>query len=184
MERFTQLLEAARAGDEKANDAIFQATYRELRELAHSRLRRAGKITVLDTTALVHECYLRLSGAGLLEIRDRPHFMCYAARAMRSVAVDFARRRLAQRRGGDVAQVSLDTGVQPAAPLGEEEVVRLSEALEELAQLHPRLVEIVELKYFCGLSWDEIATSLGSAERTVRRDWEKARALLFAAMQG
>jgi RNA polymerase sigma factor (TIGR02999 family) len=182
MGEVTRLLEAARAGDSKAIDAVFELTYRELRELAHSKLQRAGKITTLDTTALVHECYLRLNGVGQLEVTDRAHFLCYAARAMRSIAVDYARKRLTQRRGGDQVRLTIQSeSIEVCA--NEEEVVRLHDALEELAALDPRLVQVVELRYFAGLSLEEIANALDVAERTVRRDWEKARALLFGALQ-
>jgi RNA polymerase sigma factor (TIGR02999 family) len=182
MGEVTRLLEAARAGDSKAINAVFELTYRELRTLAHAKLQRAGKITTLDTTALVHECYLRLSGIGHLEVNDRAHFLCYAARAMRSIAVDYARKRLSQRRGGDQVRVTLQAESLEGCS-SEGEVVRLHDALEELATMDPRLVQVVELKYFAGLSLEEIADALGVAERTVQRDWEKARAILFGALQ-
>jgi RNA polymerase sigma factor (TIGR02999 family) len=184
MGEFTQFLKDAKAGDQSAINAIFELTYRELHALAHARLQRGGKITVLDTTSLVHECYLRLTRTGQLEVRDRPHFMCYAARAMRSIAVDYARRRHAQRRGGHKKPVSLDAEISSAACGNEDEIVRVDEALQELAQLDARLVEVVELKYFAGLSTDDIAKVRGVTPRTVRRDWEKARALLFSELQG
>jgi RNA polymerase sigma factor (TIGR02999 family) len=183
MGEFTRLLEDAKAGDQGAIDAIFELTYRELHALAHARLQRGGKITVLDTTSLVHECYLRLTRAGKLEVRDRPHFMCYAARAMRSISVDCARRRNAERRGGHKRQVTLDTDIASAASGNEDEIVRVDEALQELAQLDARLVEVVELKYFAGLSTEDIAKVRGVTPRTVRRDWEKARAFLFSTLQ-
>ena len=180
MGEVTRQLEAARGGDEGALGHVFEITYQELRSLAHAKLQRSGKLTVLDTTALVHECYLRLTQVGHLEVSDRAHFLCYAARAMRSIAVDHARRRGALRRGG-ADRTAADEQAQPA-PGAEDEVVRVSEALEELSTLDRRLVQVVELKYFAGLSAEEIATLLGVTERTVRRDWEKARALLFGVL--
>jgi RNA polymerase sigma factor (TIGR02999 family) len=137
---------------------------------------------LLDTTSLVHESYLRFVQAGQLKASDRKHFLNYAGRVMRSVIVDFARERLAQRRGGDALRVTLDTGVADSVAEGEVEIVRIHEALEELAQHDARLVQVVEMRYFGGLSEAEIAESLGVHVRTVRRDWEKARLLLADAL--
>jgi RNA polymerase sigma factor (TIGR02999 family) len=183
MGEVTGLLEAAQNGDATAVAAVFDLTYRELLDLARARLRQRGRITVLDTTGLVHECYLRLTKVGRLEARDRAHFLCYAARAMRSIAVDYARRRLAQRRGGSEVRVPLDTDVLDSASGDAEQVLNVDEALGELTQLDPRLAQVVELKYFAGLSAQEIAELREVDERTVRRDWEKARMLLFNALK-
>jgi RNA polymerase sigma factor (TIGR02999 family) len=170
------------AGD-PALAQIFELTYRELRDLAHRRLRRASPITVLDTTALVHECYLRLVRLGRLHARDHSHFLAYAARVMRSIVVDTIRSRLAQRRGGGDLHVTLGTDIADGAAANEQQVLRVDEALQELARLDERLVKVVEMRYFAGLTPEEIATTLGVTSRTVRRDWEKARLLLFAALQ-
>ncbi|HEV7715219.1 MAG TPA: ECF-type sigma factor [Steroidobacteraceae bacterium] len=179
----TRLLEAVRAGDAGAVDEVFALTYRELHELAHQRLRRASPITVLDTTSLVHECYLRLVRLGQLNTHDRSHFLGYAARVMRSIVVDSVRQRLAQRRGGDELHVTLGTDVPDVAAVSEEQIVRVDEALQQLATLDARLVQVVEMRYFAGLTAEEIAEALGVTPRTIRRDWEKARLLLFAALQ-
>jgi RNA polymerase sigma factor (TIGR02999 family) len=182
MGEFTRLLEAARNGQSGAIDQIVALTYRELRELAHQRLRRTPQITLLETGALVNECYLRLVKVGELNAGDRAHFLGYAARVMRSIVVDFARERLAQRRGGNAPHVAVDTDIaDPAAPA--EEVVRVDEALQELARLDGRLAQVVEMKYFGGLKSDEIAAALGIAERSVRRDWQKARVLLHEELK-
>ena len=172
----TDLLRRAEAGEAEAADALFAATYRELRRLARARLRAGGRNTLLDTTSLVHESYLRFVGAKRLRLEDRGHFLRYAGRVMRSVIVDFARRRNAGRRGGGAPRVPLGVEVPDGLPAaGEAEILRVHEALEGLAQLDPRMAQVVELRYFGGLSEAEIAEALGVTDRTVRRDWEKAR---------
>jgi RNA polymerase sigma factor (TIGR02999 family) len=183
MGELTQLLEAVRDGEGGAVDQVFALTYAELRDLAHQRIRRSSPVTVLDTTSLVHECYLRLVRLGQLNTKDRAHFLAYSARVMRSIVVDLMRQRLALRRGGDDLRVTLATDMPDAATFDGHELLRVNDALEELAQLDPRLVQVVEMKYFAGLSVQEIAEALGVAERTVNRDWEKARLLLFNALQ-
>ena len=183
MGEFTRLLEAARNGQSGAVDQIVALTYQELRTLAHQRLRRAPKITLLDTGALVNECYLRLVKVGELNASDRAHFLGYAGRVMRSIVVDFARERLAQRRGGNALHVTVGTDIPDPASAAEEEVLRVDDALQELARLDARLVQVVELKYFAGLSSEEIAAALDVAERTVRRDWQKARVLLHEELK-
>jgi RNA polymerase sigma factor (TIGR02999 family) len=183
MGELTRLLAAARNGESGAVDQIVALTYQELRELAHQRLRRVPKITLLDTSALVHECYLRLEKLGQLNVGDQAHFLGYAARVMRSIVVDFARQRLAERRGGNAPHITLGTDIADPAAAAEEEVVQLDEALQELARLDERLVRVVELKYFGGLKSEEIAAALGIAERSVRRDWQKARVLLHEELK-
>jgi RNA polymerase sigma factor (TIGR02999 family) len=183
MGQLTRLLEAARNGQSDAVDQIVALTYGELRELAHQRLRRAPKITLLDTGVLVNECYLRLVKVGELDVGDRAHFLGYAARVMRSIVVDFARERLAQRRGGNAPHITFETDIPDPAASAEEEVVRIDDALQKLARLDARLVEVVELKYFGGLKSEEIAAALGIAERSVRRDWQKARVLLHEELK-
>jgi len=180
----TELLQAVREGDGGAIDQVFALTYRELRDLAHGRLKRSSsRHTALDTTSLVHECYLRLVRLGQLNAQDRSHFMAYAARVMRSIIVDTVRARVAQRRGGDEMHVTLGTDVVDKASVDEHELLRLDEALDELARLDQRLVQIVEMRYFAGLAVEEIAAALGVTSRTIRRQWEKARLLLFASLQ-
>lgn len=182
MGELTQLLQAMREGEGGAVDQVFALTYAELRDLAHKRVQRSNPVTVLDTTSLVHECYLRLVRLGQLHTKDRAHFLAYSARVMRSIVVDLMRQRLAQRRGGDELRVTLATDMGDAASFDERQVLRVNEALEELAQLEPRLVEVVEMKYFAGLSVPEIAEALGVTVRTVSRDWEKARMILYSAL--
>ncbi len=161
---------------------VFQETYFELRRIAHSRLYRNERLTLLDTTSLVHECYLRLSNAELPKFGSPSEMLGYSARVMRSVVVDFIRRRHAQCRGGDLEHTSLD-GLDIVAILPcEEEILEVDEAVQVLAQAEPRLAQVVEMKYFGGFNEIEIAESLGVTERTVRRDWEKARELLRVAL--
>jgi len=140
-------------------------------------------MTLLDTTALVHESYLRLVGAKGLPIEDRRHFFTYAATVMRSVIVDFARARRASRRGGDAYHVALDTLSSDVLAEPESDVLRVHEALEVLAKADPHSARIVELRYFAGLTDAEIAETLDISERTLRRAWEKARIMLAAALE-
>jgi RNA polymerase sigma factor (TIGR02999 family) len=183
MGELTELLDAARNGQPGAVDQVIALTYRELRELAHQRLRRSPRSTLLETGALVNECYMRLVKVGELNATDRTHFLGYAARVMRSIVVDFARQRLAQRRGGDAPHITAGTDIPDPAAASEEEIVRVDDALQELARLDARLVQVVELKYFGGLNSEEIAAALGIAERSVRRDWQKARVLLHEELK-
>ena len=169
--------------DNEAAGQLFSALYRDLRKLAHARLARADAPTLLDTTALVHESYLRFLKAGHVHIEDRAHFLAYAARVMRSVIVDFARERAAKRRGGPDLRVSLDTAVQDCAPRGEAEILRIHQALDDLAETSERMARVVEMRYFAGMNELEIAVALSVTERTVRRDWEKARLLLASALK-
>lgn len=178
MAEITTLLRAAALGDRQAADRAIDLLYAELRSVARSRLRSAGELTLLDTTALVHESYLRLSGAGPLEFADRKHFLAYAAKVMRAVVVDALRERAAERRGGQAQHVTLGTEIGPGATMHDDDALRVHEALEELAQVDQRLAQVVEMRYFGGLSEIEIAECLGVSERTVQRDWQKARALL------
>jgi RNA polymerase sigma factor (TIGR02999 family) len=182
MSDISQHLAAMRAGDEGALNELFAITYRELRDLAHERLRRSVKDDELNTTALVHEAYLRLTRARELGLEDRAHFLGYVGRVMRSVVVDFARERLAQRRGGAVLFVTVTTNIPDLNSINAEQVVQIEDALQLLGQTEERLVRVVEMKFFAGLSIEEIASSLNIADRTVRRDWDKARMLLFAAL--
>jgi len=162
---------------------LFPALYAELRRLARSRLAHGGRNTYLDTSALVHEAFLRMQREGGVEVRDREHFMAYAATAMRSVVIDFVRRRSADRRGGGAQHVTLDTQAADALGSSDDEILAIHEALETLAEVDARLVRVVEMRYFVGLSDLEIAAALGVTDRTVRRDWERAR-LLLAQMLG
>jgi RNA polymerase sigma factor (TIGR02999 family) len=177
----TDLIQRAQNGEAGALQSVFEMTYQELRLLARGRLRAGGR-AALDTTALVHECYLRFANAKRLSVEDRVHFFRYAGRAMRSVIVDLARGTLRAKRGHGDHPVTLDTAISDSAHAGEEQVLRVHEALEELAQVDARLVQVVEMRYFAGLTEVEIAGALGVTDRTVRRDWEKARMLLAEAL--
>ena len=177
------LLLAARNDDSQAMNRLFELLYDDLRLLARAKLHRSAPMTVLDTTALVHESYLRFLRTGDLKVADRPHFLAYAARVMRSIVVDLIRSRLADRNGGNALHVTLNTAVADSASVREDEVIMVNDALEELATIDPRLVKVVEMRYFAGMSEDEIAESLGVSVRTVERDWEKARLFLYRALK-
>lgn len=179
----TRLLEAARAGDAEAGRRAYALVYRDLHALAHAKLRAHRTMSLLDTTALVHESYLRLLGDGRLDLDGRRHFFAYAARVMRSVIVDTARARLAARRGGGLPDLTLDTEAAISEGGDDATVVRVDDALADLAKVNPRLAEVVEMRYFGGLTEAEIAEALGVSDRTVKRDWEKARLLLAAALR-
>ncbi len=180
----TELLQRVRDGDDGAFDRLFSTLYPQLRRMAHARLAKGGRHTLLDTTVLLHECYLKLSESGRLTLNDRGHFLAYASQAMRSIIVDYARWRGRERRGGDAAHESLDTELAEALPADAgEEILRVHEALEQLARRDERLAKVVEMRYFGGLSELEIAEAMGVTDRTVRRDWEKARLLLADALK-
>lgn len=174
----TDLIQRAREGDADARDRLFAAAYPELRRVARARLRASRQNTLLDTTVLVHECYVRFVDAGRLRLDDRRHFIGYAAKIMRSVIVDTARERLSQRRGGAERPVTLDSQIVATGTEAAVDVLHLHEALDDLARHDPRLVQVVELRYFGGLTEEQVAEALGVTERTVRRDWQKARLLL------
>jgi RNA polymerase sigma factor (TIGR02999 family) len=177
----TLMLDEAREGTTGAADRLFAAMYPELRKLARSRLRDGGRSTCLDTTALVHESYLRWLRQGDLRLADRRSFFAYAARVMHSVIVDTVRERQAQRRGGDLLRLTLDTQLDVASD-GEAEILQVHDALVKLRESEPRLASVVEMRYFGGYTESEIAGALQVTERTVRRDWEKARLLLLAVL--
>jgi RNA polymerase sigma factor (TIGR02999 family) len=182
-QRLTMLLERVRGGDKAARDALFAAAYQELRRLAHARLGDGGRNTVLATTALVHESYLRLVQTGELKIDDRRAFFGYASQVMRSVIVDSARRRLAERRRGETPDQTLSTDL--AQDFGQDDggIVRVHEALLDLEKADVRVARMVEMRFFGGYSDGEIAEALDVTERTVQRDWEKAKVLLGAILQ-
>jgi len=182
MPEITALLFAARQGDSQAAGEAFTLLYDDLRRLARSRLRQHRTMTLLDTTSLVHESYLKLVGHDSLALEDRHHFFAYASRVMRSVIVDFARARLAERRGGEAEHLVLDTALSEKLAGPETDVLQVHEALDVLAQADARLAQIVEMRYFGGMTEVEIGEALGLSERTVRRSWEKARLLLMAAL--
>jgi len=179
----TDLIQQARGGDEAALHLVFAATYQDLRRLAHLRLSDHQRGPVLDTTALVHESFLRFAKAGDLRIEDRQHFLRYAGQTMRSVMVDCARERQAERRGGGAKHVPLTGRFGGSTDAADENVIlKVHEALEELARHDQRMTQVVEMRYFAGMTEVEIAGALQVTERTVRRDWEKARAILATAL--
>ncbi|MCD9047105.1 ECF-type sigma factor [Luteimonas sp. MHLX1A] len=178
----TLWLDAARGGDRAAMDQVLATLYQELHAMARRQL--AGQHgQTLDATALVHEAYLKLIGGQAARFDDRAHFFAYAASAMRSVVVDYARQRLARKRGGDLHRVTdLPEDLAGGVRL-DEDTLALDAALTALGRVDERLARVVELRYFAGLSELEIAALLERSERSVRRDWQKARMYLLAALQ-
>lgn len=176
----TQLLRQAESGDPASLAAVFESLYPELRRLAASRLR--GGANTITPTVLVHEFFLRLDGGERLSLNSRRHFFAAAAKAMRWIVVDQARRRNAEKRGGGLAAITLSERL--AAMPADEEVLALHESLELLDQLNPRRREVVELRYFIGLEFSEVAALLGCSERTAKREWAQARAFLHALLAG
>ncbi len=177
-----QLLLDVRAGDRDAFDCLFAQVYDELRRIAHQRLLGHHPGETLNTTALVHEVYLRLVDQTKAQWHDRAHFFALAARAMRFILVDYARKQSAQKRGGGQADVPLDL-VQVAADERAADLLRLDKALERLAQVSERLSRLVEYRFFGGLSYEEIAEVTGHSVPTAKRDWSRARSWLYRFMQ-
>ena len=169
--------------ESEAINALFAEAYRDLRNMARMHLRSGGRETLLNTTTLVHESYLKLAAAGRVQLNDRVHFLAYAARAMRSIIVDMVRKRQAARHGGQAARVTLDVGLASTVSVGENEVLGIHNALDELGKLDARMAQIVEMRYFAGMTETEIAEALALTDRTVRREWEKARLWLSAALK-
>jgi RNA polymerase sigma factor (TIGR02999 family) len=171
------LIASAERGDRSAVDALFAALYTELHRLARHQLARRGGGVTIGPTTLLHEAYLDIAGRDGTEFTERGRFMAYAARVMRGLIVDYARRRQAQKRGGgfEITSVSGEV-VDPGADAGE--LARISDALDELTTVDPELAQLVDLKFFCGFSFAEIAAMRGVSERTVQRHWEKARICL------
>jgi RNA polymerase sigma factor (TIGR02999 family) len=174
----TRLLQAAGGGERQALDRLLPLVYDELRRLARRQLDRERAGHTLGATALVHEAYVKLAGGGTCGAVDRAHFLAIAARAMRQVLVDYARRRTRVKRGGGWERTTLGDG-DAAVEFRPEEMLALDQALDEL---DPRQREIVEYRFFAGMEEREIAEVLGVSERTVRRDWVKARAWLYRSL--
>jgi RNA polymerase sigma factor (TIGR02999 family) len=165
-----------------ASEQLFAALYNELHRLSQAQLRRHGFGVSLNATTLVHEAYIAMQGREELAFTERGRFMAYAARAMRGLIVDHARSRGAIKRGGDLHITALDT--QIAENVGDlTELEAINEAVEQLATIEPALAEVVELKFFCGFSFSDIAAMQNVSERTVQRQWEKARIFLFQAIR-
>lgn len=182
MGEITLLLDRARGGDAVARDALFSQIYAELNTLARQRLARESTLTQLDAPSLVHEAYLRLSRQDALPGRNRRMFFAYAASVMRSVVVDYVRERRAQKRGGGETLLTLGTR-DVGGELPDPDIEALDSALKQLAQIDLRAHQIVEMRYFGGLSLDEIAESLELSPVTVWRGWEKARIFLYKTLQ-
>jgi RNA polymerase sigma factor (TIGR02999 family) len=174
----TALLVAIGGGDRGAFDCLFETVYAELRAIAHRQLRRFSAQETLDTTALVHEAYLKFSRQAHWSVGNRMHFYCLAARAMRSVVIDRARHRGRAKRGGDQAIVELDEQIF-AAPTRATDLLAIDEALTRLESSEPELAQLVEWRFFAGLSIEEIAALLGVSDRTIKRRWRSARAFLY-----
>ncbi len=183
MSDLTVLFAAARGGDRDAMGQIFALLYPELKSIARARLRRNRRLTIMDTTMLVNECFLRLQKMQRLQVEDRHHFLAYAARVIRAVIVDIVRQERAGKRGGGAAEDTLDTEHMQAIGDNGSNVLEVAEALDALALADPRLASVVEMRFFAGYTDAEIASALGITDRTVRRDWEKARAYLMVALQ-
>ena len=176
MGEVTRLLRAYGAGDRAALDRLMPLVYAQLRGIARAQL-RAELRPPFETTALVHEAYIRLASAENLSVEDRAHFMSIAARAMRRILIDQARRRSAGKRGGGTPDVTLDSR-RPALPHRDDHLLALDRALERLAEINARQSAVVEYKVFADMTIEETAEALGVSPRTVKRDWRAARAWL------
>jgi RNA polymerase sigma factor (TIGR02999 family) len=174
------LILSADRGDGQASEALFSALYRELRGLARRELTRSGPGASLGVTSLLHEAYLDIAQREGVSFPDRARFLAYAARVMRGLIIDGLRRRQARKRGGGFEITSIDgKDVDDATPPSDaDEIERLGQALDELAAVEPELAHVVDLKFFCGFTFAEIAGLRGVSERTVQRQWDKARIYL------
>ena len=181
----TALLEAVVAGDPDALDRLVPLVYHNLHEIAHHHRRAERPEHTLNTTAIVHEAYIRLAGSSNPSWRDRAHFLAVSSRVIRHVLIDYERRRMAEKRGGDVLRVPLneDLAVDTAGPDASVEFLALDAALQDLARHEARLERVVECRFFGGLTGRETAEVLGVSERTVERDWARARAYLRRALR-
>ena len=178
----SSLFASAERGDSAAADQLFSTLYDELHRMARRELSKRGAGVTLGATTLLHEAYLDISVREGAAFPDRNRFMGYACRAMRGLIIDYARRRQAQKRGGEFEITSISTDL-PGASAGEDQLTRLSGALDELEGTDPRLARIVDLKFFGGFSFAEIGAMMGVSERTVQRDWQKARIYLHSVLR-
>jgi RNA polymerase sigma factor (TIGR02999 family) len=183
MSEVTHILEAVEHGDLQAADKLLPLVYSELRKLAAQKMARETSGHTLQPTALVHEAWLRLGGDANQKWSGRAHFFAAAAEAMRRILIDKARRRNAQRHGGNHERVDFE-GVDIASPGDDDQVLAVHEALEKLAAEDPRKAELVKLRYFAGMTIEEAAEVLGVSEPTAKRDWSYARAWLYQEIQG
>jgi RNA polymerase sigma factor (TIGR02999 family) len=178
----TRLLIQLREGDQAAWDRLLPLVYEELRRIAHNQLRSQDKGHTLNTTALVHETYLKLVDQNSVTVRDRAHFFCLSARAMRHVLIDHARKRSTAKRGGGWRQLPLDDAEIPVEETADI-LLALDEALTRLSGLNDRMSRVVECRFFGGMTEQETAEALGVTDRTVRREWTKARLWLYSELQ-
>lgn len=178
----SSLIGAAERGDRSASETLFAALYSELHRLAKRELSRHGAPVSLGATTLLHQAYLDIAARDGPSFPDRARFMGYAAQVMRGLIIDHARNRQAQKRGGQFEITSLGTDVGDNA-IDDRELRRISEALDELAKTEPPLAQVVDLKFFCGFSFAEIAAMQGISERTVQRKWDKARIYLHHSIR-
>jgi RNA polymerase sigma factor (TIGR02999 family) len=178
----SSLIVSAERGDRAAADALFAALYSDLHRLAKQQLARSGGGVTLGATTLLHEAYLDISQREAAVFPDRGRFMGYAAKVMRGLIIDYARSRQAQKRGGGFEITSLGDAVDGSVA-DEQELTRISAAVEELATVDPSLAQIVDLKFFCGFSFADIAAMRGVSERTVQRHWDKARIYLHRTIR-
>ncbi len=181
MSEITQLLARAAHGEGAAANLLMPMIYDQLRAIAHRQLGRGRSSKTLATTALVNEAYLALFGEADLDWNDRGHFFAFAAKAMRNILIDRVRRRVAEKRGGEAPRVDIED-TQIVIDDDCVDLLALDQALTQMADAHPRLVQVVELRFFAGLSAEEVASSLNVDLSTVVRDWRKARAFLYRAL--
>ncbi|HEX7186450.1 MAG TPA: ECF-type sigma factor [Thermoanaerobaculia bacterium] len=179
------LILSANRGDGQASEALFAALYRELRGLARRELARSGPGAALGATSLLHEAYLDIAQRQGMAFPDRARFLTYAARVMRGLIIDGLRRRQSRKRGGGFEITSIDDKDigDEGLPSDAEEIERLGQALDELAAVEPEIAHVVDLKFFCGFTFTEIANLRGVSERTVQRHWDKARIYLRHALR-
>ena len=183
MSGITHLLGRLEQGDAKAAEDLLPLVYDELRRLAASKMANEAPGHTLQPTALVHEAWLRLGGSEAPSFQNRAHYFGAAAEAMRRILIERARRRLAAKRGGGTAPVELDEIEIPSPMADDDRLLALNEALEKLAALDPRKAELVKLRYFVGMSFDEAATALGIAVPTAKQWWAYARAWLSVELR-
>lgn len=175
MSSLSSLFQAAERGDKSVSDDLFSALYAELHRLARCEIARQVPMSMSATT-LLHRAYIDMAGRGNVTFPDRSRFMAYAARVMRGLIIDHARSRSAQKRGGQFHITSADVAAEQ--PVDYVELQELSAALDQLAEVEPQLAEVVDMKFFCGFTFAEIAAMKNLSERTVQRQWEKARIYL------
>ena len=182
-ESITNLLKASSGGNREALDELIPLLYKELRRLAGAQLRSERDNHTLQATALANEAYLKLVDQKRVDWQNRAHFFAVASRVMRRVLVDYSRKKRAEKRGGDVARVTLSEALDAADDRADVDAIDLDAALDKLAELEPRYAEIVEMRVFGGLSVEEVAEALKISKATVKRDWASAKTLLYKELR-